>query len=86
MTEQEFRDLIANDLVRIVTKDRKFHVVTTHATMCAFDVGAAHGVKAPLGWVRCWDIEQAEWHSIDPAAVFAYQPLQHFASEPLPLD
>lgn len=81
MTEQEFRNLIANDLVRIVTTDRKFHLVTTHASMCSHD--AEQGVM--IGWVRCWCVVKARWLSIDPAAVYAHEALNHFANEPIAL-
>ena len=82
MTEQEFRDLIDNDLVRIVTTDKQFHIVTTHPSMCQYDVEKG----TLIGHVRCWCVSKARWLSIDPAKVFAYESLDHFKSEPLPLD
>jgi hypothetical protein len=88
MNEQEFRDAIAVDLVRIVTTDRKFHLVTTLATMCSHDV---QGQGVPLGWLRCFDLSQGQWHSIDPETVYAWEALNHIMphvldSEPDPQD
>jgi hypothetical protein len=78
MTEQEFRDMIAVDLVRIVTTDRQFHVVTTHPNMCGYDVEVNLGhVGVAIGWVRCWDLSRGEWHSIDPSAIYAWERLNH---------
>jgi hypothetical protein len=91
MTEQEFNDLFASDIVRIVTTDRKFHLVTTHSSLCSHDVERNLGLGVPLGWLRCFYLDQGQWHSIDPETVYAWEALNHIMphvldSEPDPQD
>jgi hypothetical protein len=76
MTEQELRDLVANDLVRIVTTDREFFLITTHPSLCTYDTERA----VATGHVRCWCLETARWLSIDARNIFAYQALNHSMS------
>ena len=80
MTEQELRDLVANDLVRIVTVDKQFYLVTTHPLLCTYDAERA----VMLGHVRCWCLESARWISIDPTRVYAHQALNHTMPEIAP--
>ena len=73
MTEQELRDLVSNDLVRIVTVDRRFYLITAHPSLCTYDSERA----VMLGHVRCYCLETAQWLSIDPTRVYAHQALNH---------
>ena len=80
MTEQELRDLVANDIVRIVTVDKKFYLVSTHPSLCTYDVERA----VMLGHVRCWCLESARWINIDPTRVYAHKALNHTMPETAP--
>lgn len=73
MTEQELRHLVSTDIVRIVTVDKQFHLLTTHPLLCTYDSERA----VMLGHVRCWCLESARWISIDPTRVYAHQALNH---------
>ena len=82
MTEQELLNLIADDLVRIVTNDKQFHLITTHPSMCMYDVEK----PTLIGHVRCWCVSKARWLSIDPATIYAWETLNHFKRPPLPIN
>ena len=77
MTEQELRDLVANDLVRIVTTDREFFLITTHPSLCSYDTER----RVATGHVRCWCLETARWLSIDPSKIYAHKALNHTMPE-----
>ena len=80
MTEQELRQLVANDLVRIVTTSKEFLLVTTHPSLCSYDVERA----TMMGHVRCWCVETARWLSVDPAKIYAHKALNHTMPEIVP--
>jgi len=73
MTEQELRDLVANDIVRIVTTNKEFFLITAHPSMCTYDAERA----TMRGHVRCWCVETARWISVDPAKIYAHKALNH---------
>jgi hypothetical protein len=73
MTEQELRDLVSTDLVRIVTVDKEFYLITTHPTLCSYDTERA----TATGHVRCWCVETARWLSINPRKIYAHKALNH---------
>ena len=73
MTEQELRDLVSTDIVRIVTVNKAFHLITTHPSLCTYDTERA----TMKGHVRCWCVETACWLSIDPAKIYAHKALNH---------
>ena len=75
MTETELRDLASIDLVRLVMKNKNFHLVTLDHRFC--NPGAAP--VAMIGHVACWCLTEAKWIKIDPAAVFAFETLGHTA-------
>lgn len=80
MTEQELRDLVSNDVVRIVTTGKEFLLITTHASLCQYDTTRA----TMAGHVRCWCLETARWLSIDPAKIYAHKALNHTMPEIVP--
>lgn len=77
MTEQELRDLTSKDLVRIVTNDKKFHLVSTDNRFCS----PTTAPTVMLGHVACWCMTEAKWISVNPLNVFAFEALGHTADE-----
>ena len=77
MTEQELRHLVSTDIVRFVTVNKEFFLVTAHPSMCSYDVGRA----TMMGHVRCYCLETAQWLSVDPTRIYAHKALNHAMPE-----
>lgn len=71
MTEQELVSMIDQGIVRIATREARFHLITRDPRFCSIEQAGA----AMLGHVRCWCCTEAKWITVDPQAIVAHEAL-----------